>query len=211
MNSGSLNPKSISEEPIEAVMWRTMKIMRLFYTDDLLRGIRMTHACTSHRLTRYLNHLKKEGYLILTPNGYQLDPNRPADPPIYRKDYLMNIREQSYMNEEWFQILKDEVEKKSRSQVAREMGYSSTAISLIMSGKYMGKSDKVRDKVLQQYTRVFCPYLKQNIPLCQCVDAQNSKAPTHNPLKMQAWKACQGCLKKCENRKDHHDTTLLAN
>ena len=108
----------------------------------------------------------------------------------------MSIIQQPYMNEPWFAILSEQVAQTSRAKVASELNYSLTSVSLIMNGKYAGKPDRLRDKVLKRYTRVHCPYVAKIIPLHQCQDTAHGKAPTHNPMKMQQWRACQSCSKK---------------
>ena len=100
---------------------------------------------------------------------------------------------QPYMTEPWFALLTDKVAQSSRNKVAKELGYSLTAISLVMNGKYAGNPDRLRDKVLQQYSTVRCPHQGKTIALHVCQDLAQSPAPTHNPLKMQQWRACQKC------------------
>ncbi|RRD90112.1 XRE family transcriptional regulator [Conchiformibius steedae] len=100
------------------------------------------------------------------------------------------------MQEEWFAILKARVDESSRSAVARDLGYSTTAISLIMNGKYAGSTDKVSERVLEVYTRIACPYTGAEMPLMACMETANGKAPTHNPMKMAHWRACQNCPKR---------------
>lgn len=101
-----------------------------------------------------------------------------------------------YMQEEWFAILKKELEDSTVSAVAKKIGYSSTSISLIMHGKYNGKADRVAKKVLETFTKVGCPYLGQEVDMPTCIEIALSPAPTHNPLKMQHWKACLKCPKR---------------
>lgn len=108
----------------------------------------------------------------------------------------MNVHSQPYMSEKWFQILSEQVAQKSRRQVAKELDYSTSAISLVMNGKYGGKTDQLRDRVLRQYKRVHCPFIDKLIPIPQCQGTAHSKAPTHNPMKMQQWRACQSCPNK---------------
>lgn len=98
-----------------------------------------------------------------------------------------------YMQEQWFAILKARVDVSSRSSVARDLGYSTTAISLIMNGKYAGSTDKVSTRVLEVYTRIACPHTGAEMPLLMCIETANGKAPTHNPMKMSHWRACQHC------------------
>lgn len=101
--------------------------------------------------------------------------------------------EQAYMQEDWFTLLREPVAQSSVRQVARELAYSATAISLILNGKYSGKPEKLRAKVLQRYAVVSCPFSGSVIPVYQCTETATGKAPTHNPIKMAQWRACQSC------------------
>lgn len=102
-----------------------------------------------------------------------------------------------YMNEGWFALLKARIAAASLWQVAAELGYSGTTLSLIVHGKYAGKTDRVAAAVAARYETVACPYQGKTIPLHECRSTAQGKAPTHNPMKMQQWLACQKCAKRC--------------
>ena len=102
-----------------------------------------------------------------------------------------------YMNEGWFALLKAQIAAASLRQVAAELGYSGTTLSLIVHGKYAGKTDRVAAAVAARYETVACPYQGKTIPLHECRSTAEGKAPTHNPMKMQQWLACQKCAKRC--------------
>lgn len=102
-----------------------------------------------------------------------------------------------YMNEGWFALLKARIAAASLRQVAAELGYSGTTLSLIVHGKYAGKTDRVAAAVAARYETVACPYQGKTIPLHECRSTAQGKAPTHNPMKMQQWLACQKCAKRC--------------
>ena len=102
-----------------------------------------------------------------------------------------------YMNEGWFALLKARIAAASLRQVAAELGYSGTTLSLIVHGKYAGKTDRVAAAVAARYETVACPYQGKIIPLHECRSTAEGKAPTHNPMKMQQWLACQKCAKRC--------------
>lgn len=104
----------------------------------------------------------------------------------------------NYMNEEWFLILKREIENSSQRRVADKLGYSMTAINLVVNGKYKGKTDKIAAKVMLAYTNITCPFLEQIITSQQCRDYAHGPAPTHNPAKMQHWRVCQSCCNRPE-------------
>lgn len=84
----------MKEQPIEAVMWRTLKILRRCDYDTLLAHINMTHPCTDRRLSRYLNHLIEQGFVkhaggcgqyALRKGSLHMTPSAPAVAPIFRK------------------------------------------------------------------------------------------------------------------------------
>ena len=102
-----------------------------------------------------------------------------------------------YMNEGWVALLKARIAAASLRQVAAELGYSGTTLSLIVHGKYAGKTDRVAAAVAARYETVACPYQGKTIPLHECRSTAQGKAPTHNPMKMQQWLACQKCAKRC--------------
>lgn len=101
-----------------------------------------------------------------------------------------------YMQESWFALLQNRAAQSSRRAVAREIGYSVTAVSLVLNGKYSGRTDAIKAAVLRRWGGVACPYAGKVIPLLECETLANGAAPTHNPIKMQQWRACQTCLKR---------------
>lgn len=73
-------------EAIEAVIWRTLKILRVCDRQTLLSHINLTHPCTQTRLTRYLNRLHADAKVQQTADGsWRISPTAPAAAPIYRK------------------------------------------------------------------------------------------------------------------------------
>ena len=96
----------------------------------------------------------------------------------------------------WFEILQKEVAASSQSAVAKKLGYSVTTVNQILKGKYLGKPDKVAVRIIDVFAKVTCPYLSEEIDIAICQEHANSKAPSHNPTKMQHWRACQACPNK---------------
>lgn len=96
----------------------------------------------------------------------------------------------------WMEILRAEVAKSSQSKVAKKLGYSITTVSHILNDKYAGKTDKFAQKVIEVFAVVECPYLNKEIAKPECVEFSSCKAPTHNPIKMQHWRACQQCKER---------------
>lgn len=103
------------------------------------------------------------------------------------------IQEQPYMQEKWFLLLKEQVALKNLRTIAQELNYSITTLSLIINGKYVGKTDRFRDAILKHNNTVDCPYQNKLLKMSECCALSSAPAPTHNPMKMQQWRACQSC------------------
>lgn len=102
----------------------------------------------------------------------------------------------------WFELFKRAVESSSRQKVAGDLGFSRTAISLIYSGKYPAKTDKIAARVMEIYGRVHCPHLDLEISNNECRRHHSAEVPTSSPRAMRHWKACQSCP---NNTGDRHE------
>lgn len=96
-------------------------------------------------------------------------------------------------HKDWFALLRAEVEKTSRAAVAKRMGVSRTAISLVMSGNYGAATDKIAARVLEVFSRIDCPYLGKSISPAECAAHAGRAIPTSSPRAVRHWKACQSC------------------
>jgi len=101
---------------------------------------------------------------------------------------------------EWLQILRDEVAKPGATiaGVAASIGMKRTALSMLLSGKYPAKLDRVSAKfgpvVLDHYRgQLLCPHVRHGIGADEC--RANAAAPmsTSNPVKFAQWSACRRC------------------
>ena len=102
----------------------------------------------------------------------------------------------------WLVLLRNEAEKTSIGKAALRVGYSRTAVSQALAGKYPGDMAKFEAKVLAALElpmAVTCPYLGLNLPTVMCNDMSTRAAPTHNPVAMNWWRACQSCEHRCES------------
>ena len=101
----------------------------------------------------------------------------------------------------WLLLLRAEANKTSIGLASQRVGYSRTAISQALAGKYPGDLAKLERKVLAALElpmAVACPYLSLNLPTTMCREFSLKRAPTHNPVAMQHWRACQQCEHKAE-------------
>lgn len=82
---------TVKTETIEAVIWRTMKILGTFDASLLHGNVCMTHDCSRVRITRYLNQCAKRGLLHKTGAGqYRIAAHAPAAAPVFRR---LSVRE----------------------------------------------------------------------------------------------------------------------
>ena len=98
----------------------------------------------------------------------------------------------------WLDLLKQAVERTSCAAVAKELSTESkavsrTTISLVVSGKYPAKTDKIAELVINTFGRVECPFTSEEITLAECKKHHTSAVPTSSPRAMKHWRACQGC------------------
>ncbi|MBA4707741.1 XRE family transcriptional regulator [Aquitalea aquatica] len=100
------------------------------------------------------------------------------------------------MTADWLEILRTAVAQRGQKPVAAELGYSRTTISLVLAGKYAGKTDAVATKVLAVLATVTCPFNGQEMTMADCRAFSSSRAPTHHPLKLTHWRTCRKC-KNC--------------
>ncbi|OGS90824.1 MAG: LacI family transcriptional regulator [Gallionellales bacterium GWA2_60_18] len=100
------------------------------------------------------------------------------------------------MTPDWFALLKQAVEGSSAQAVSEKLLVSRTTISLVMSGKYPAKTDKIAARVLDVYARLTCPHTGVEISHAECRALSASAVPTSSPQAMRHWRACQSCTHK---------------
>lgn len=96
----------------------------------------------------------------------------------------------------WLTILAQAVKSSSRQAVADKLDVSRTAISLVLSGKYPAKTDKIAAKVLDMFARITCAHTGVEITHAECRALSTSAVPTSSPQAMRHWRACQSCAYK---------------
>lgn len=96
----------------------------------------------------------------------------------------------------WLAILKQAVEATSMTAVASKLDVSRTTISLVLSGKYPAKTDKIAAKVLDMFARITCIHTGAEITHAECRALSTSAVPTSSPQAMRHWRACQSCAHK---------------
>ncbi len=99
----------------------------------------------------------------------------------------------------WIGLLRQEAKRSTIAASAGRIGYSRTTVSLVLSGKYPGDTSQVAKAVIQHLEQaIACPYLGSEVDSNTCRTYANGPAPTHNPMKMAHWRACQQCQNRCK-------------
>jgi len=95
----------------------------------------------------------------------------------------------------WLTLLAEDVARSgSRAATARRIGISRAAVSLLLSGRYPGSTDKMAAKVLAALAgRVPCPHDGADIARAACADRAASAMPMSSPAALRAWMACRRC------------------
>ena len=102
------------------------------------------------------------------------------------------------MSPPWMAILLREVEARGRAAVARELGISQSALSLVLSGKYPASTEKIETRVVAMYGnagKVSCPILGEIRPTL-CADHWTRAKVIKlagNPATIRLYMACRKC------------------
>lgn len=94
---------------------------------------------------------------------------------------------------DWLQMLRDAVAATSQTVIANRLDLSRTTVSLVLSGKYPGRTDRVAERVLRVFGQVQCTHTGQPIELTVCVSWAARRPPLNNPLELSHWRTCRTC------------------
>lgn len=86
-------------------------------------------------------------------------------------------------------------------QIADEIGYSRTAVSLYINGKYKADPQPIETAVLKAYDRHDCPYTREVIAPEVCRRKALAAEPFGGSERRRWWLACQSCPHKPEVKK----------
>ena len=94
-------------------------------------------------------------------------------------------------------LLESAITATSANKVARDLGISSTAISLIRSGKYPASPETILTKVAELYSveTLVCPVLGE-ITLGRCADERRTPFSASSPQRVALFRACQQCTRR---------------
>lgn len=100
---------------------------------------------------------------------------------------------------EWLDLLQREVAKSNITQVAKVLGYSRSAVSLALSGNYVGSTDQLAARVVAVFSEnLICPHLSMTISFDECQEFQTRAIPQSNAAALRHWRACQTCPHRIE-------------
>lgn len=74
-----------------------------------------------------------------------------------------------------------------------EMVGGKSKSQLVWEAKYPVQPDRIAEAVVALLEVVECPHAKQTLPLAECHAIATASAPTHHPMKLGHWRACQRC------------------
>lgn len=96
------------------------------------------------------------------------------------------------MSKDWLTLLAEAVDASSRAAVARELDVSRTSVSLLLSGQYPGRTDKMAALILERYARLDCPHTGKSVTPDYC-RKYTGQVPTSSPAALRQWRACLTC------------------
>ena len=80
----------------------------------------------------------------------------------------------------------------SREAAAKTLSISRTSVSLLLSNRYTGGTGDMEQLIIKELGQVPCPELGQ-ISNAKCQKMRKAPFPSHNPSKIQLWRACWVC------------------
>lgn len=92
------------------------------------------------------------------------------------------------------QLLGAEVARSNMTKTGQRIGMSRAAVSLVLANRYPSPSTAgVERRVMDVLGRLECVALGEVVTASECQSYREKAAPTHNPMAMQHWRACQHC------------------
>jgi len=95
---------------------------------------------------------------------------------------------------EQIELLRNKVAALGQAEVARQIGYSASALSQLLGGTYKGEPENILNKVEEVFgsTTIACPLLGE-IPLAKCAEHRNRPFAATNPQRVKQYRACREC------------------
>lgn len=129
-----------------------------------------------------------------------------------------HVRALPYMNENWYSVLRAEVEMTSMTAAAKKLGVSRGLVSQIIhgSGLYgsgVASTKAVADRVTKTFVvQLQCPFLSAHqaepryISGADCRAFAYRPAPTSSPVDVSHWRACSTCPSRVSPPNNWEDT-----
>ncbi|MFT4098802.1 MAG: hypothetical protein QM651_16915 [Rhodoblastus sp.] len=109
-------------------------------------------------------------------------------PPVVKRAYPQ-------LSERARALLQAAVDKSSRKTVAQQIGYSRPAVSMALSGKYVGDARLISAKIFETFAdRVDCPHLGRDIAPAECKAFREAPIPSAPRAAVSHWRACRHCV-----------------
>lgn len=104
----------------------------------------------------------------------------------------------AYFFATWFNALLSEIDATNVTKVALKMGVSRPTLSIFINGKGQygnGKASPANMEIRyrQAFEQLTCPHTNALVGVKHCRETALRIAPTHNPLQLVQWQACQNC------------------
>lgn len=103
---------------------------------------------------------------------------------------------------DWRALLGQAIEAAGRggvTRIAARLGVSRPYVSQVLNGLRSNVPQQFVDRVIDRLHVVAeCPATLQAQPRTECRRIALGAAPTHNPLSLRIWQACQRCAHKPE-------------
>lgn len=105
----------------------------------------------------------------------------------------------AYMNEDWFvRGLMREVRASSITRVASMLGVKRVTLSIFVNGQGeygtgKAKPDRMKARYLQAFEGIPCSFEGRVVDVDHCREQALQRAPIHNPMKLEHWRACKAC------------------
>lgn len=109
---------------------------------------------------------------------------------------------------EWLALLRAEVAKGvTIAAVARAVGMQRTMLSMLLSGTYPARMDKLARRFAGRVTELYgegvlCPHLHRTIPHATCLAHAQAPMSTSNPDRLRHWVACRACTQNPVKNKE---------
>lgn len=93
------------------------------------------------------------------------------------------------------ELLRKVVSERGQATVARDLGYSPSALSQVLSGKYQGDLTNMLTRVDEVYgsTSFYCPVFGEEITLGRCAEERRKLPRYTNPVARLLTATCPTC------------------